>query len=179
MSARRSQLHPTSSASTSGAHTLSHSAEVSSTIRYFSSSKAVQFPERCWRNDTRRRSQLSQESSAGRIVLTLSLHSPRTCNGSHVWFKRRRRRQKGGHFRRLWTILRGNQNQPPPSNPANWPNPTIDDLKERPTRYPSDRPVVSPSAFSIEIPTARPSSPARLAPDSFVRKIGWQQRRVA
>lgn len=36
---------------------------------------------------------------------------------------------------RLWRALRGQQNPLPPANPNNWPNPTMDDVRERPTRY--------------------------------------------
>ncbi|CAB1096957.1 unnamed protein product [Ectocarpus sp. CCAP 1310/34] len=35
---------------------------------------------------------------------------------------------------RLWRTLRGRQNPLPSANPKNWPEPTIEDVLERPTR---------------------------------------------
>ncbi|CAM9262124.1 unnamed protein product, partial [Hapterophycus canaliculatus] len=46
----------------------------------------------------------------------------------------RRRKQQGNMAQRLWRTLMGQENPLPPSNPKNWPNPTIEDMRERPTR---------------------------------------------
>ncbi|CAN0038698.1 unnamed protein product [Pylaiella littoralis] len=46
----------------------------------------------------------------------------------------RRRKQQGNMVQRLWRAVRGQENPLPTANPKNWPNPSIEDVRERPTR---------------------------------------------